>query len=137
MWLQEGDKINNRPSCPQKRWTMAKILYGTSWISEDEPCLALFEIHEQSPGSYGFHRYQIIYVMRGDKPAEYRQDMGLVKDGWTGVDSIRIPGGAYVKSEDKYYIVHTVGECREMADELRTRSTWDKKELAQLDKYNV
>ena len=116
---------------------MAKILYGTHWISEDEPCLALFEIHEQSPGSYGFHRYQIIYVMRGDKPAEYRLDMGLVKDGWLGVDQFRVPGGAYDSETDKYYVEHSVGQLREIAEDLRTKSTWDKKEMAQIDKYNV
>lgn len=116
---------------------MAKILYGTSWISEDEPCLGLFEIHEQSPGSYGFHRYQIIYVMRGDKPAEYRLDMGLVKDDWLDTDTIRVLGGGYDEDEDKYYVEHTVGECREMADNLRLKKTWDKRELAKVDQYKT
>jgi len=116
---------------------MAKILYGTHWIAEDEPCLGLFEIHEQSLGSHGFHRYQIIYVMRGDKPAEYRLDMGLVKDHWLDVDSFRIPGGAYNEETDKFYVEHTVGELREMAESLRCSKSWDKRELAKVDQYKT
>ena len=92
---------------------LANVLYGTHWISEDEPCLGLFEMHEQSPDSRGFHRYQIIYVMRGDKPAEYRKDMGSYKK-WRGCPQLRILGGANI--DGKFYIEETVGRLRDIAD---------------------
>lgn len=100
---------------------MANILYGTHYISEDEPCLGLFEMNLQSPNNKGFHRYQIVYVMRGDKPAEYRKDMGLAKK--FKFDQLRIPGGAYDETTNKYYVEHTVGELRELADDMRTNPT--------------
>jgi hypothetical protein len=112
---------------------VARILYGTTYIEEDEPCLGLFEMMEQSPGSHGFHRYQIIYVMRGDRPAEYREDMGLAKK-WRGVDQFRIPGGVYDEDTGKYYVEETVGRLREIAHKLRTKPLFDKKELVGLDK---
>jgi len=108
---------------------MAKILYGTHYINEDEPCLGLFELELQSPGSKGFHRYQIIYVMRGEKPAEFRKDMGLASE--FNHDQLRIPGGAYDPDTDKYYVEHTVGELRQIADQLRL-IPMDKKDLPNL-----
>ena len=106
------------------------ILYGTTWISEDEPCLGLFEIHLQSPGNRGFHRYQIIYVMRGDMPAEYREDMGT-EVSWLGAEQIRIPGGAM--ENGKYYVEETVGSLRQMAAQLRATKV-DVKDLLSLDR---
>lgn len=83
----------------------------------------------QSPGSRGFHRYQIIYVMRGDEPAEYRRDMGLAKA--IKADQLRILGGA--KDNGRFYIEHTVGELRHIADQRRGDSLFDKRELAQVN----
>ena len=110
------------------------ILYGTTWIMEDEPCLGLYELHLQSPGSRGFHRYQIIFVMREDKPAEYREDMGLASE-WVGTDQFRIPGGAV--EGDKYHIEETVGRLRSIASYLRTHALFDKQELIKLDTIRV
>lgn len=102
------------------------LLFGTTWISEDEPCLGLYEINLQSPGSLGFHRYQVIYVMRGDKPAEYREDMGPAVE-WAGTDQLRIPGGAV--EDGRYHIEETVGRLREMAARIRRDPLFDKQEL--------
>ncbi len=107
-----------------------KLLYGTTWIQEDEPCLGLFEMNLQSPGNKGFHRYQIIYVMRGDEPTQYREDLGKDTD-WHGAEQLRIPGGAM--ENGKYYVEHTVGELRQIAEELRS-SPIDVKDLLGLDK---
>jgi len=98
---------------------MAKILFGTHYVNEDEPCLGLFEMNLQSPDSKGFHRYQIVYVMREDKPAEYRKDLGATKK--FKHDQFRIPGGFYDSDEDRYYVEHTVGELRQIADDLRAK----------------
>lgn len=101
---------------------MGGILYGTHYISEDEPCLALFEMNEQSPDSRGFHRYQIIYVVRDGKSAQFRKDLGLAKK--FKHDQFRIPS----------YLEHTVGELRDMADWVRNNPPFDKRELAQVNK---
>jgi len=105
------------------------ILFGTHYIDKDEPCLGLYEMNLQSPGSKGFHRYQIIYVMRDDKPTEYRKDMGLSK--WFKHDQFRIPGGAF--DNGRYWIEHTVAELMEIADQLRFKPSFDKRELVQCD----
>ncbi len=110
---------------------MSKILYGTQWVSPDEPCLGLYEMDEQSPGSQGFHRYEIIYVMRGDMPAQYRIDLGKSSDFKT--DPIRVLGGVWDEVNQKYYIEHSVAQCREMRDQMRFVGI-DKRELAQMDR---
>ena len=110
---------------------MAKILYGTHYVSEDELCLGLFEMNLQTPGSKGLHRYQIVYVMRGDKPAEYRRDMGPVRK--FKVDQLRLPGGAYDETTDRYYIEHTVGELREIADRWRLKPTFKDRPLKHVE----
>lgn len=109
---------------------MAKILFGTHYISEDEPCMGLFEMDFQSPGNKGFHRYQVVYVMRGDKPAEYRKDLG--QSTKFKADQFRIPGGAYDEITDRYYVEHTVGELRDIADHMRVRPV-DKADLPNLE----
>ncbi len=112
---------------------MAKIICGTNVVSEDEPCLGLFEMHLQSPCSRGYHRYQIIYVMRGDRPAEFRRDMGKAAN-FKGVEQFRIPGGAYDETTQRYYVEHSVGELVEIADRMRLRPTFDLRELLQVDR---
>lgn len=109
-----------------------KLRYGTRFVTEDEPCLGLYEMNLQSPGSRGFHRYQIIYVMRDDKPAEYRKDLGLAKD--FRADQLRILGGAKDETTGRFWIEHTVGELKEIADMRRGNDLFDKKELAQTNK---
>ena len=108
-----------------------RLLYGTQWITEDEPCMGLYEMNLQSPHSRGFHRYQIIYVMRGDKPAEYRKDMGLAKN--FKADQLRVLGGVKDDMTGKFYIEHTVGELRYIADQRRGNNLFDKRELVQVN----
>ena len=115
---------------------MAKIRYGTHFISEDESCIGLYEMNLQSPGSRGFHRYQIVFVMRGDHPAEFRHDMGLARR-FRGVDQLRILGGVMDEKTGRYYVEHTVGELREMAEDMRTNPPFDIKELVGLNRIRV
>lgn len=84
----------------------------------DEPCLLLSEQHLQAPGSRGWRRYQILHVMRGDKPAEFRRDMGPASK-FKHVDPFRIPGGARDADTGRYHVEHTVGELIDIADFLR------------------
>ena len=106
-----------------------RLRYGTNWVTADEPCLGLQESNLQSPDSRGFHRYQIIYVMRGDKPAEYKKDLGLK----TKADQFNILGGAKDEITGRFYIEHTVGELRDIANQRRGNDLFDKRELAQVN----
>jgi len=67
--------------------------------------------------------------MRGDEPAEYKRDMGLAKK--FKVDQLRILGGA--KENGRFYIEHTVGELRDIANQRRGYDLFDKRELAQVN----
>ena len=116
---------------PQRK--MARIRYGTTYIMEDEPCIGLSEMNLQSPNNRGWRRYQIIFVMRGDKPAEFRKDMGLAKK-FKGVHPIRILGGVMDEVTGRYYVEHNVGELRDMADDMRANPPFDLRELAQVDR---
>ena len=109
---------------------MGRVLYGTSWISEDELCLGLFEMNEQAPDYSGFRRYQIIFVMRNDKPAEFRIDLGPEKAFRR--DQFRIPGGVINDQTHKIEILHTVGELREIAEWIREAPAMDIRELCQV-----
>ncbi len=96
---------------------VSKIMLGTDFVSTDEPCLLLTEQNLQSPGSRGFHRYQLILVMRGDNPAEFRRDLGTAEA--FRVQQFRIPGGARDDASGRFYVEHTVGELVDIADYIR------------------
>lgn len=100
---------------------MGELVQATTYVLGDEKALVLYEENKMSPmGSR--RRYEVIWVVRDDKPAEYRTDMGAV----TNVDLVRIPS----------YMEHTVNELREMALRLKMKPM-DKLDLVSLDKINV
>jgi len=101
------------------------ILPVADKIYGDEKAIALYEMHEQSPGSKGFHRYQIIHVPRNGVICEWRKDMGLAKN-FKGIDQLRIPS----------YMEHTVDELKGMANALRA-SKFDVKDFLQLERYRA
>jgi len=104
---------------------LAEIYIGTNWIDKDEKAIGLTEVNEKAPNSNKSHRYQKIHVVRDDREAEYRKDLGSTKN-FKGVDSLIIPS----------IMEHTVGELQEMADQFRSeKSPFDKKELARVNKY--
>jgi hypothetical protein len=106
-----------------------QLFIGTNWVNFNEPCYGLYELNYQSPGNKGFHRYQIVLVVRNDQITEYRKDLGKASK-FKGVDQIRIPGGIR-QANGKIIIVHTVGELMDIADDLRAgKSLFDKRELA-------
>ncbi len=102
---------------------MPKIVLVANTITGNEKAMGLYEIHEQSPNSQGFHRYQIIHVIRDGRIAEFRKDMGLASN-FKGVKQLRIPS----------YMEHTVDELMGLADELRYEHEIDYMDLLQLDK---
>ena len=88
--------------------------------------MGLYEVHEQSPGSRGFHRYQIIHVVRDGHIAEFRKDMGLARR-FKGVRQFRIPS----------YMEHSVEELLDMAESLRNETEIDVAELLETNQYKL
>lgn len=101
-------------------------------VSPDEKAFALVEVvltpysftkggRKFRPKSWsGKHRYQILYVNRGDRIAEYHRDLGdaaLFESG-----PFRIPS----------LWEHTVGELQEIADNVRSRVKEDRSVMAEL-----
>ncbi len=105
------------------------MILGTNVVTNDEACLGLYEMNLQSVGNKGFHRYQILHVVRNDRTTEYREDLG-VADNFKGIDQIRIPGGVRNELTGKFEIVETVGSLRDIAAQVRGRPPFDKRELA-------
>ena len=104
---------------------MANILPVVDKIFGDEKAISLYEMHLQSPGSRGFHRYQIIHVPRNGVICEWRKDMGKASN-FKGINQLRIPS----------LMVHTVDELKGIADSLRA-SKFDVKDFLGLDKYKA
>ena len=98
---------------------MASLTLGVLQVSPDEPCFSLSEINLQSPGSRGWRRYQIIYVVRNDRLAEHRVDLGPARK--FRASQFRIPGGVMSTVTGRGEILHTVAELQEIADHLRAR----------------
>lgn len=97
---------------------MSRLTLATTFVSMDEPCLNLTELHQQSPGSRGWRRYQVLIVMRGDRPAEFRTDMGPA-ERFKDVQPFRVLGGAVDEQTGRFHIEHTVGELIDIANFLR------------------
>lgn len=108
------------------------IYQGTHAVNLNEPCLGLYELNLKSPDQHSRRRYQIIVVMRNDKPAEFRKDMGLAKK--FKADQLRIPGGGQDEVTGKFWIVHTVGELMDIANQMRDNPPFDKRELAKVNR---
>ncbi len=105
---------------------MNKLVNTCQTILGNEKAMGLYEMHEQSPDSSGFHRYQIIHVLRDGVMSEFRRDMGLASK-FKGVKQLRIPS----------YMEHTVDELMGLAIELRNETEIDLPDLLELDKYKL
>ena len=107
-------------------------------VNFDEPCLSLWEgnLSSDIPG-YGWRRWQIIRVMRNDRIAEYREDMGSSL-GFTAT-GIYLPGGLIVLNDGteetipldipydqirRIEIQATVGRLIDAADYHRGETNW-------------
>ena len=100
------------------------MITGTLSVQGNEKAYSLQEVHLQSPGSKGFHRYRIIQVNRDGELAEYREDMGLASK-FKGVRPFNVPS----------LWEHTVNELLDIATTLRNETFIDIKEWLELDSY--
>ena len=100
-------------------------------IFQDEPCMSLREVNLNCKGYRGFHRYQVLNVVRGDSLAEAWIDMGAVKK-YQGIEQFNIIGGGYTDDGIPWF-EETVESLRFYADQLRGKKLFDKNELLQMD----
>ena len=100
------------------------ITLATLSVQSNEKAYSLQEIHLQSPGSRGFHRYRILIVNRNGNLAEYREDMGLAKN-FKGVKQFNVPS----------LWEHSVAELLGIADTLRNETFIDIKDWLGLDSF--
>lgn len=88
----------------------------TQSVFEDEACLFLSERNLRSEDGKGKYRYQVLRVIRNDRPANAYICLGPSSDFQT--DELDIPG-AIAEDDGKYLLIHTVAELREIAEYLR------------------
>ena len=100
---------------------MSKLVSAAIEVHLDEPAFNLVEMNLQAPDSSGWRRYQIISVVRGQRLAEYREDLGAAKD--FTADAFRIPGGVWDAATRRMEVLHSVGELREVAEAIRLGPT--------------
>ena len=108
---------------------------GTSYVLNDEPAINLSEENFISPITRRWHRYQIISVVRDDRIAEYREDMGPSRNFKEG--QMRIMGGAIDPSTKKIYIEETVGSLRTYAQQMKDHPTINVPELVKSDDRRI
>jgi len=108
---------------------------GTSYVLVDEPAMGLKEENHISPITRQWHRYQIIQVVRDDKIAEYREDMGASKNFKGG--QVNIVGGVIDPDTKRIYIEETVGSLREYAQQLKRKPTIDIMDLVQNNEVRI
>ena len=105
---------------------------ATIAIRMDEPALSLWEGVLTAPAYRGRFRYQIIRVIRQDRPAEFRLKMRAEQP--EEPDGFYIAGGVVTRMNGQEDLIpldipyneirrieslHTVGELRDMADWMR------------------
>ncbi len=104
------------------------MLLAATAINTDEWVWSLAERNLPTPDSKSIHRYQIMIVRRGDRLAEWRQDMGLASNFRRG--EFRVQSFWY----------ETVGQVRDIADYLRNQDEdWRDKIIAAdiVDEYKI
>ena len=94
------------------------LLPATLEISYDELAYSLSELIQPSPLGAP-RRFQIILVIRDNDLAEYRIDLGP-SSNFTAPE-FRIPGGIVDELTGRGEILHTVGELKDIAIEMRER----------------
>ncbi len=86
-------------------------------VSQDEGAFSLKELNFLSPDSKSWRRYQIIKVVRGDKLAEYKRDLGPAKS--FQAEEFQVLGGVVDEATGRGEILHTVGELQDIANHMR------------------
>lgn len=88
----------------------------TQAVFEDEPCLYLAERNMLGEDSKTKYRYQILKVVRDDKPANAYICLGL--SSVFTADELDVPGSV-PEGNGRYILCHTVAELRDIAEDLR------------------
>jgi hypothetical protein len=96
------------------------IPIGTDFLLPDEKALVLVEANQLSPDYKRKRRFQLVYVVRGDKIAEHRKDLGAASN--FKAPQFRIPA----------LFEHTVGELWDMADICRLGDDYAEKRIAEV-----
>lgn len=106
---------------------------ATISITLDEPALSLWEGVLTAPDYRGRNRYQILRVIRLDRPAEFRLTMWPAGESQEP-EGFYIAGGTVTRMNGQVDLIplnipyeeirhieslHTVGELRDMADSMR------------------
>ena len=91
---------------------------ATNAVNTNELAFGLYELEYQSPGSRGFHRYQIIVVPRNDVLHEFVRDMGPARK-FKGRAQVRVPAAIKDEHTGRWELLHTVGELIDIADQWR------------------
>ena len=87
----------------------ADLTDQTPYVNEDEKVLGLQEVDLLTEDYKAVHRFQIIYVVRNDKPAKFVTDLG---------STLLFPNPPLNIIDNG-----TVAEIRDMADDARGRSS--------------
>ena len=89
---------------------------ATTYVLPDEPAVRLSEINEMVMGGTEFHRFQVIYVIRGEGLVEFKRDLGptmaFTRDQFAIACGIEKDGGGWESA-------NSVGQVMEMANENR------------------
>ena len=92
----------------------ADLTDQTEYVLPGEKALGLQEVELLSPNGKDIHRYQIVYVVRNDKPAKYVTDLG---------SNLLFPNPPLNIIDDG----GTVAELMDMATDARGRSSVTKR----------
>lgn len=96
-------------------------------VDPNEKVWQFCETTKQSPGSRGFHRYELMSVVRGGELAVFERDMGKASL-YKGAKRLWMMPSLFE---------HTVDECRWYAERYRWEDPIDVKDFLQLDTYKV
>ena len=108
---------------------MAEVVPITFEISRDEECFSYLERNKLSADYKSLRRVRQIMAIRGDWLALYEQDMGPAAS--FTADEISITAGEV--KDGKIYCYEIVGDCLDMADQLRAQGGHNKTDIQQLD----
>ncbi len=106
---------------------MSDLVPITQTIDPNEKAWSFAETTRQSPGSKGFHRYELISLERDGELAVYERDLGKASKFKGAKKAIMIPS----------FWEHTVDELRDIADNIRWDTVIDIKDRLQLDSFKA
>lgn len=104
--------------------TQSDLYPAVHEVSPNEGAIILFET--LGPGTWagaGSRRWQVIDVVRNDRRARYKKDLGPAAD--FGNHYGQFPGGEVDERTGHIRTWHTVGELQGMADDIRNRDHKD------------